>query len=134
MKTLLRSRLVLGSTFLALLGGIVYACSNFLDTPAQGTLDQNALLTKTGVEGSLIAAYRILDCTSRSARGAAPPATGCSATSRRTTRIRARKRATSPARRRSSSTPGTVARPPTPSTRNGPRGPRAGPVAHFWPD
>src|ERR1043166_6241465 len=63
MKTLLRSRLVLGSTFLALLGGIVYACSNFLDTPAQGTLDQNALLTKTGVEGSLIAAYRILDCT-----------------------------------------------------------------------
>ena len=63
MKTLLRSRLVLGSTFLALLGGIVYACSNFLDTPAQGTLDQNALLTKQGVEGSLIAAYRILDCT-----------------------------------------------------------------------
>src|ERR1044072_9639309 len=63
MKTLLRSRLVLGSTFLALLGGIVYTCSNFLDTPAQGTLDQNALLTKQGVEGSLIAAYRILDCT-----------------------------------------------------------------------
>src|SRR5207248_6488965 len=34
----------------------------FLDTPAQGTLDVNALSTKVGVEGSLIAAYRSLDC------------------------------------------------------------------------
>ncbi|HZE94834.1 MAG TPA: RagB/SusD family nutrient uptake outer membrane protein [Gemmatimonadales bacterium] len=62
MKTLLRSRLVLGTAFVALLGGITYACSNFLDTPAQGTLDESALQTKTGVEGSLIAAYRMLDC------------------------------------------------------------------------
>lgn len=64
MKTLLRSRLVLGTAFVALLGGITYACKNFLDTPAQGTLDESALQTKTGVEGSLIAAYRMLDCTS----------------------------------------------------------------------
>ncbi|MFN2572110.1 MAG: RagB/SusD family nutrient uptake outer membrane protein, partial [Gemmatimonadales bacterium] len=63
MKTLLRSRLVLGTTVLALLGAITYACKGFLDTPAQGTLEQEALLTKSGVEGSLIAAYRTLDCT-----------------------------------------------------------------------
>src|SRR5713226_171939 len=62
MKTLLRSRLVLGTACFTLLGVITYACKNFLDTPAQGTLDANALLTKAGVEGSLIATYRMLDC------------------------------------------------------------------------
>ncbi len=62
MKTLLRSRLVLGTACFALLGVITYACKNFLDTPAQGTLDQTALLTHAGVEGSLIATYRMLDC------------------------------------------------------------------------
>jgi hypothetical protein len=62
MKTLLRSRLVLGTTLLALLAGVLYACKDFLNTPAQGTLDQNALATKGGVEGALIAAYRSLDC------------------------------------------------------------------------
>jgi len=41
---------------------VTYACKNFLDTPAQGSLDENALATKDGVEGSLIAAYRSLDC------------------------------------------------------------------------
>src|SRR2546427_2771343 len=62
MKNLLRSRLVLGAAVFALIGAITYACKNFLDTPAQGTLDENALATKAGVEGSLIAAYRSLDC------------------------------------------------------------------------
>ncbi len=62
MKTLLRSRLVLSATVLACFGGVVYACKDFLDTPAQATLDDNALATKGGVEGSLIAAYRSLDC------------------------------------------------------------------------
>jgi len=62
MTTLLRSRLVLGTALLALIGMITYACKNFLDTPAQGTLDENAFLTRVGVEGSLIAAYRSLDC------------------------------------------------------------------------
>lgn len=62
MKTLLRSKLVLGTALVASLTGIVFACSNFLDTPAQGTLDENALSTREGVEGSLIAAYRSLDC------------------------------------------------------------------------
>ena len=62
MKTSLRSRLVLGTALLALITTITYACKNFLDTPAQGTLDENALATREGVEGSLIAAYRSLDC------------------------------------------------------------------------
>ncbi len=64
MNTLLRSRLVLGTTFVALLGGVTYACKDFLDTPTQGTLGQESLVTKAGVEGSLIATYRVLDCTS----------------------------------------------------------------------
>ena len=63
MKTLLRSRLVLGTALLSLLGAITYACKDFLDTPSQGTVQEATLLTKVGVEGSLIAAYRMLDCT-----------------------------------------------------------------------
>ena len=63
MKTPLRSRLLVGTTSLVVLGTITYACKDFLDTPTQGTLDENALATKGGVEGSLIAAYRMLDCT-----------------------------------------------------------------------
>ncbi|HKA59962.1 MAG TPA: RagB/SusD family nutrient uptake outer membrane protein [Gemmatimonadales bacterium] len=62
MKTLLRSRLVLTTTMLALIGVITYACKDFLDTKAQGTLDENALANRDGVEGSLIATYRMLDC------------------------------------------------------------------------
>jgi starch-binding outer membrane protein, SusD/RagB family len=63
MKTLLRSRLVLGTALLSLLGAITYACKDFLDTPSQGTVQEATLLTKVGVEGSLIATYRMLDCT-----------------------------------------------------------------------
>jgi hypothetical protein len=62
MKTSLRSRLMLGTTVLVILGAAAYACNNFLDTPAQGTLDVNALTSKVGVEGALIATYRSLDC------------------------------------------------------------------------
>jgi starch-binding outer membrane protein, SusD/RagB family len=54
---------MLAGTACFLIGlAITYACSDFLNTPAQGTLDVNALSTKAGVEGSLIAAYRSLDC------------------------------------------------------------------------
>jgi len=63
MNALLKSRLILGTACLILLGAVTYACKDFLNTPSQGTLDQNALLTKVGVEGSLIATYRVLDCT-----------------------------------------------------------------------
>ena len=62
MKTLLRSRLVLTATTLAFIGVITYACKDFLDTKAQGALDENALANRDGVEGSLIATYRMLDC------------------------------------------------------------------------
>jgi len=62
MKTLLRSRLVLGAALLVLIGIVTYACKDFLNTPTQGALDANSLATKEGVEGSLIATYRSLDC------------------------------------------------------------------------
>jgi len=45
----------------------LYACKDFLNTPAQGTLDEQSLANRQGVEGSLIAAYRSLDCSSSSA-------------------------------------------------------------------
>ncbi|HEV8264807.1 MAG TPA: RagB/SusD family nutrient uptake outer membrane protein [Gemmatimonadales bacterium] len=46
---------------------VTYACKDFLDQPAQGTVDEQTLATKAGVEGTLIAAYRSLDCSSSSA-------------------------------------------------------------------
>jgi hypothetical protein len=67
MKTLLRSKLVIAAAVLTTLGAITFACKDFLDQPAQGTVDEATLATKTGVEGSLIAAYRSLDCSSSSA-------------------------------------------------------------------
>lgn len=67
MKTLLRSKMVIAAAVLTTLGAITFACSDFLNQPAQGTVDEATLATKTGVEGSLIAAYRSLDCSSSSA-------------------------------------------------------------------
>ena len=67
MKTLLRSKLVVATAVLTTLGAITFACKDFLDQPAQGTLDEATLATRSGVEGSLIAAYRSLDCSSSSA-------------------------------------------------------------------
>ena len=55
-------KVAVGTACLGLGLSITYACKDFLDTPAQGTLNENALATKAGVEGSLIAAYRSLDC------------------------------------------------------------------------
>ena len=51
---------------LAILAGVtLYGCKDFLQKSAtpEGTLDQETLATPDGVEGSLIAAYRQLDCT-----------------------------------------------------------------------
>jgi starch-binding outer membrane protein, SusD/RagB family len=62
MKTLLRSKVVIATAVLTTFGAITYACKNFLDQPAQGTLDESTLSNRAGVEGSLIAAYRSLDC------------------------------------------------------------------------
>jgi hypothetical protein len=59
--------LVIAAAVLTTLGAITFACSDFLNQPAQGTVDEATLATKTGVEGSLIAAYRSLDCSASSA-------------------------------------------------------------------
>ena len=44
-----------------------WGCKDFLEKASEplGTLDQTTLLNKAGVEGSLLSAYRILDCTSQ---------------------------------------------------------------------
>jgi hypothetical protein len=60
-------RLMYSVAGLVVIAGVTYACKDFLDQPAQGTVDQATLATKAGVEGSLIAAYRALDCSSSSA-------------------------------------------------------------------
>jgi starch-binding outer membrane protein, SusD/RagB family len=63
MKALLRHRLLVGTASLTLVAGITYSCKDFLDTAAQAILDEPTVTTLSGVEGSLIATYRALDCT-----------------------------------------------------------------------
>src|SRR2546425_9770140 len=63
MNTLNRHRLFVGTGFLILFGGVTYSCKDFLNALPQGTLNQATLTNAAGVEGSLIAAYRALDCT-----------------------------------------------------------------------
>src|SRR2546421_8931773 len=71
-----RFRMLVGTACLLVGLAITYACSDFLNTPAQGALEQAALTTKAGVEGSLIAAYRSLDCNNATtANWGAPPRT-----------------------------------------------------------
>ena len=62
-----RNRLLYGIAGVMAAAGFAYACKDFLDIPAQGAVEQPSLETKDGVEGSLIAAYRSLDCSSSSA-------------------------------------------------------------------
>lgn len=62
-----RNRLLYGMAGAIVAAGVTYACKDFLDIPAQGTVDEATLATRSGVEGSLIAAYRSLDCSSSSA-------------------------------------------------------------------
>jgi hypothetical protein len=64
MKTLLRNRLLSWTALVMLVAAVAYSCKDYLNVPSQGTLDANTLATKAGVEGTLIAAYRTLDCTS----------------------------------------------------------------------
>jgi len=59
--------LLYGMAVVMLAAGVAYACKDFLNIPAQGTVIEQSLETKAGVEGSLIAAYRSLDCSSSSA-------------------------------------------------------------------
>lgn len=64
MNLIPRYRLITGAG--AALGGalLLYGCKDFLTQNAvpQGTVSAATLLTKSGVEGTLIAAYRALDC------------------------------------------------------------------------
>ncbi|MBV9881056.1 MAG: RagB/SusD family nutrient uptake outer membrane protein [Gemmatirosa sp.] len=58
-------RLVFGTLGIALSAAVLYGCKDLLTDNAapQGTLNEQTLATKSGVEGNLIAAYRALDCT-----------------------------------------------------------------------
>src|SRR5437899_11008550 len=67
MKQQDRNRLLYGMAVVILAAGGAYACKDFLNIPPQGTVVEASLETKAGVEGTLIAAYRSLDCSSRSA-------------------------------------------------------------------
>jgi hypothetical protein len=63
MKIASRHRLLVGTAGLALAGLTAYGCKDFLTSASapQGTLNAQTLSTWDGVEGSLIAAYRVLD-------------------------------------------------------------------------
>jgi hypothetical protein len=63
MNTPLRYRLLKGTALIMFVAGVAYSCKDFLNTAAQGALDATALQNKAGVEATLIAAYRAMDCT-----------------------------------------------------------------------
>ena len=65
MKKVSRHPLLLGTLLVMIAMGVLYGCKDFLSSAAapQGTLDEGTLANRAGVEGSLIAAYRSLDCT-----------------------------------------------------------------------
>ncbi|HVE79831.1 MAG TPA: RagB/SusD family nutrient uptake outer membrane protein [Gemmatimonadaceae bacterium] len=64
-----RLRVQLGAAAVGLGALTLYGCKDFLQEAAapQGTLNEGTLATPAGVEGSLIAAYRTLDCTDQTA-------------------------------------------------------------------
>ncbi|MBW3627934.1 MAG: RagB/SusD family nutrient uptake outer membrane protein [Gemmatimonadetes bacterium] len=53
-------RAALVGTGFVVLSGAMYSCENFLETPAQGTLDSLTLGNRAGVEATLVGAYRLL--------------------------------------------------------------------------
>ena len=65
MKIVSKYPLLVGTALLALTTGALYGCKDFLTNNAvpQGTLDAGTLANRAGVEGTLIGAYRTLDCT-----------------------------------------------------------------------
>jgi hypothetical protein len=64
MKIVSKNQLLVGTAILALATGAIYGCSDFLSANAipQGTLDAGTLANRPGVEGTLVGAYRALDC------------------------------------------------------------------------
>ena len=65
MKIVSNYRLLKGAALAIVAGITLYGCKDFLSKAAvpEGTLDAGTLANPAGVEGSLIAAYRQLDCT-----------------------------------------------------------------------
>jgi starch-binding outer membrane protein, SusD/RagB family len=65
MTTVLKHPLLRGTAAIILATVVAYGCKDFLSAASepQGTLNQTTLANRAGVEGSLIAAYRALDCT-----------------------------------------------------------------------
>jgi hypothetical protein len=63
MKIVSKHPVLVGTAFLALTTAALWGCSDFLSNAAtpQGTVDEGTLLTSSGVEGTLIGAYRTLD-------------------------------------------------------------------------
>jgi hypothetical protein len=70
MRIVSKHQLLLGVVSLIGVTVALYGCKNFLADSAapQGTLNEATLATATGVEGTLIGAYRALDCTAQSAQ------------------------------------------------------------------
>ncbi len=66
MKIVSKHPVLVGTAFMVLATGALYGCKDFLSDAAtpQGTLNEGTLANRVGVEGTLIGAYRTLDCTS----------------------------------------------------------------------
>jgi hypothetical protein len=66
MKIVAKYPWLVGTALLTLVSAGLYGCKDFLASNAtpQGTLDESTLANAVGVEGTLIGAYRTLDCTS----------------------------------------------------------------------
>jgi len=63
MHTLSRFRPPGATVLLVVVAVALCGCKDFLNGNPQGTLNEHTLTTRTGVEGTLVAAYRMLDCT-----------------------------------------------------------------------
>lgn len=76
MRPVTKHPLLRGTAAIILATAVLYGCKDFLSNASepQGTLNQQTLANRGGVEGSLIAAYRTLDCT-----GATEDTWGCAA-------------------------------------------------------
>jgi hypothetical protein len=68
MRLTQRFRWLTGTAVMLISGVTFYGCKDFLNSSAnpQGSLDEATLRNQVGVEGTLIAAYRQLDCTTSS--------------------------------------------------------------------
>ena len=61
MKALYRFRQPYRWALLVFVAGAAYGCSDFLVANPQGSLDEQTLANRAGVEGNLVATYRMLD-------------------------------------------------------------------------